>query len=386
MNERKVPYGRRCWAEVDLDQIVRNYRLYAESMQVRRDIMCVVKANAYGHGDLPVALALQKAGCTRFAVSNVEEAVRLRSGGVAGEILILGYTPVSEAGLLSANCITQALTDEDYAQALAAAADGEIRCHWALDTGMRRIGLNADHPHSVLRTILRTPAPLTVTGLFTHLCAADTPWDGESAGFTQAQQEKAWQIVSLLRAAGKKDLEFHQLNSAGGLYYPEDRSTFSRLGIILYGLKPDRGNVLPDGIRPALSLKCAVSMVKDIHPGDTVGYGRTFRAEREMRVATLPVGYADGFSRALSGKGHVLIRGACAPILGRVCMDQTMVDVSGIPGVAREDEAVILGQSGALVQTADDLAEQLGTIGYEIVCAISPRVRRVYLADSTKEQ
>ena len=127
-------------------------------------------------------------------------------------------------------------------------------------------------------------------------------------------------------------------------------------------------------------------MVKDIHPGDTVGYGRTFRAEKEMRVATLPVGYADGFSRALSGKGSVLIRGCRAPILGRVCMDQTMVDVSEIPGVAREDEAVILGQSGALSQTADDLAEQLGTIGYEIVCGISPRVRRVYLENGEEAQ
>ena len=386
MSELKVPYGRRCWAEVDLSQIVRNYRLYRDSMKVKKEVMCVVKANAYGHGDVQVSLALEKAGCARFAVSNVEEAVRLRTGGVRGEILILGYTPVSEAKLLTANCITQTLTDEDYARALAEAADGEIRCHWALDTGMRRIGLNADDPQAALQTILSTQSPLKVTGLFTHLCAADSPWDEESAAFTRAQQEKAWQVYSLVRAAGKKDVAFHELNSAGGLFYPEDRSSFSRLGIILYGLKPDLGNELPAGIRPALSLKCAVSMVKDIHPGDTVGYGRTFRADRDMRVATLPVGYADGLNRGLSGKGFVLIRGQKAPILGRVCMDQTMVDVSHIPGVAREDEAVILGRSGALAQTADDLAETLDTIGYEIVCGISPRVRRVYFTDSENNQ
>ena len=385
MSEMNVPYGRRCWAEVDLSRIVRNYRLYRESMKIPKEVMCVVKANAYGHGDVQVSLALEQAGCARFAVSNVEEAVRLRTGGVRGEILILGYTPVSEAKFLTEHRITQTLTDEDYAHALADAADGEIRCHWALDTGMRRIGLNADDPKAAVRTILSTPEPLTVAGLFTHLCAADTPWDGESAVFTRAQQEKAWRICSLVRAAGK-DVVFHELNSAGGLFYPEDRSSFSRLGIILYGLKPDRGNELPAGIRPALSLKCAVSMVKDIHPGDTVGYGRTFRAERDMRVATLPVGYADGLSRNLSGKGCVLIRGCRAPILGRVCMDQTMVDVSGIPGVAREDEAVILGRSGALSQTADDLAARLNTIGYEIVCGISPRVRRVYFTDSEDNQ
>ena len=243
-----MPFGRRCWAEVNVDQIVRNYRIYRESMKVRKEMMCVVKANAYGHGDVPVALALEKAGCARFAVSNVEEAVRLRNGGVRGEILILGYTPVSEARRLTDQCITQTLTDESYAQALADAAVGPIRCHWALDTGMRRIGLNADNVQAALRTILRTPSPLKVSGLFTHLCVADTPWDEECAAFTKAQQEKAWKVVSLVRAAGKTDIEFHELNSAGGLYYPEDRSSFSRLGIILYGLKPDRSNELPAGI------------------------------------------------------------------------------------------------------------------------------------------
>ena len=379
MGELRVPFGRRCWAEVDLDQIVANYRIYQAHMPVRKEVMCVVKANAYGHGDVPVASALTRAGCRRFAVSNVEEAVRLREGGVPGEILILGYTPVSEAGLLSRYQITQALTDESYARELAEAAEAPIRCHYALDTGMRRIGLNADEPERAAQAVLHAPEKLRVTGIFTHLCAADTPEEADSRAFTLAQQEKAERVLGLLHAAGRTDIVLHGLNSAGGLFYPEEKTAFSRLGIILYGLAPDRSNVLPEGIRPALSLKSAVGLVKRIRPGDTVGYGRTFRADREMTVATLPVGYADGFSRALSGRGHVLIRGQEAPILGRVCMDQTMVDVSAIPDTVRGDEAVILGQSGERRQTADDLAAQTGTIGYEIVCAISPRVPRIYL-------
>ena len=378
MTQISVPFGRRCWAEVDLGQIVSNYRLYRENMPVKKDVMAVVKADAYGHGDVRVSLALQQAGCRRFAVSNVQEAVRIREAGVTGEILILGYTPVSEAGLLCRFGITQALLDEEYAQALAKAAPGPIACHYALDTGMRRIGLNADAPEAAARAVLDTPPPLQVTGLFTHLCAADTPDNDATRAFTGLQQQKAAKVLELLHRAGKTGLYLHELNSAAGLYEPEELSLFSRLGIILYGLKPDAGNKMPDGIRPALSWKCAVSMVKTILPGDTVGYGRTFRAERPMRVATLPVGYADGFRRALSGRGFVLIRGHKAPILGRVCMDQIMADVSFIEGAAPGDEAVLLGQSGTLTFTADDMALMLDTIGYEIVCGISARVPRVY--------
>ena len=379
-HEFSVPFGRRCWAEVDLAQIVRNYTAYRNSLVSPAEIMCVVKADAYGHGDIPVAGALAEAGCSRFAVSNVEEAVRLRRGGIRGEILILGYTPVSEAALLTEYELTQALLDVPYATALAQAAGGPVRCHWALDTGMRRIGLNADDPREAADAVLNTPPPLQVTGLFTHLCAADTPEEEESAAFTLSQQEKARNVLALLRAAGRRELVFHGLNSAGGLYYPEGQSSFVRLGILLYGLKPDRSNALPPGIAPALSLKCAVSMVKTIHSGDTVGYGRTFRAERETRVATLPAGYADGLFRILSGKGRVFIRGKSAPILGRICMDQTLVDVTDIPETEPGDEAVILGRSGSLCQTADDLAAAAGTIGYEIVCAISARVPRIYLS------
>ena len=379
MAEVQVPFGRRCWAEISLSQVVENYRLYQSAMPEKKEIMCVVKANAYGHGDAPVALALEKAGCARFAVSNVEEAVRLRQGGIRGEILILGYTPVSEAALLTRFDITQTILDADYALELAGAAKGPIRCHAALDTGMRRIGLNADEPEKAAEAILSVKPPLKVTGIFTHLCAADTPEDEETGAFTKAQQQKLMDVLMHLKRRGMTGLQVHDLNSAGGLYYPEDVSAYSRLGIILYGLKPDSSCALPAGIRPALTWKCAVSMVKTVLPGDTIGYGRTFRVQETMHVATLPVGYADGLSRLLSNRGYVLIRGRKAPILGRVCMDQIMADVTGIPEVRRGDEAVILGQSGDIVQTADDVAELTGTIGYEVVCGISPRVPRIYV-------
>jgi alanine racemase len=171
----------------------------------------------------------------------------------------------------------------------------------------------------------------------------------------------------------------HCMNSAGGLWHQSKFSSFARLGIILYGLKPDYLNELPSGIEPVMSWKSVVSMVKNVQPGDTIGYGRTFVVERPMRIATIPTGYADGYSRLLSNKGWVLINGNKAPIVGRVCMDQMMVDVTDIPGVASGEEVVLLGKSGEERITADDLANLYGTIGYEVVCGINKRVDRVYL-------
>ncbi len=170
----------------------------------------------------------------------------------------------------------------------------------------------------------------------------------------------------------------HCMNSAGGLWQHSDVSCFARLGIILYGLKPDYLNSLPSGIEPALSWKSVVSMVKQVNPGDTIGYGRTFEVKKAMRVATIPTGYADGYSRLLSNKGWVLINGKRAPILGRVCMDKMMVDISEIDNVHMGTEVVLIGQSGNEVLTADDIANTYGTIGYEIVCGISKRVERIY--------
>lgn len=336
--------------------------------------MAVVKADAYGHGDQVVAKYLSDNGIHHFAVSNIDEAIHIREAGAEGQVLILGYTPVERAEELLQYDITQALLSEDYADRLIA-TNLPVKCQFALDTGMRRIGLNADDSDKCERVIRKAyRSRLQLDGLFTHLCVADTPDQNE---FTEKQLSLFEEVCSRV-----SDLNLpycHCMNSAGGLWHKSDVSCFARLGIILYGLKPDYMNTLPEGIEPVLSWKSVVSMVKEVRPGDTIGYGRSFTVEHPMRIATIPTGYADGYPRLLSNKGWVLINGHKAPIVGRVCMDQMMVDVTDIPNVEYESEVVLIGKSGDKIITADDMANLIGTIGYEIVCGISKRVERVYI-------
>lgn len=363
----------RSWTEIELNKLEKNLELYRSHQTKSQSIMIVVKADAYGHGDRVVAKYLSKSGIRHFAVSNIDEAIHIRDAGAEGQVFILGYTPVERAEELVRYDISQALLSEDYAERLASQGL-PVKCQFAIDTGMRRIGLNADAPDDCEKTIRKAFASsLQIDGLFTHLCVADTPEQNE---FTKKQIklfEKVCNSVSDL------NLPYcHCMNSAGGLWHHSDVSCFTRLGIILYGLKPDYMNKLPAGIEPVLSWKSVVSMVKEVKPGDTIGYGRSFAVNHPMRIATIPTGYADGYPRLLSNKGWVLINGKRAAIVGRVCMDQMMVDVTEIPGVEYESEVVLIGKSGNEVLTADDLANLTGTIGYEIVCGISKRVERVY--------
>ena len=359
--------------EIDLNQICENYRLYRAALPAGQKVMAVVKANAYGHGDVDVASALQERGVMDFAVATLEEAITLRRAGIRGQILILGYTPPGEAKTLSEYDLTQALLSQEYAVAL----EHErvpVKCHYAIDTGMRRIGLCADDVDTCEKEIRRVAQYLNLTGLFTHLCVADTE-DQESLAFTASQLAR---FEAVCHRVSDLHLPYcHSLNSAGGLRYAgKTDSDFVRLGIILYGLKPDVSNTLPEGIYPALSWKSVVSMVKTVFAGDTIGYGRTYIAKTKRRIATIPTGYADGYPRALSGKGEVLIAGQRAKIVGRVCMDQMMVDITDIQNVSMGDEVILIGADGNERITADDLAQASGTIGYEIVCGISSRVAR----------
>lgn len=356
---------KRSWAEVDTDVLRRNYEIYKSRISPELEIMAVVKADAYGHGQMMTSRVLQEAGCRNFAVSNLDEAIRLRLDGILGQVLILGYTPPEAAEDLLKYDITQALLSEEYAELLPAG----VKAHFAIDTGMNRIGLDADEPAECERIVRKYRGKFDLTGLFTHLCVADVPSGRE---FTDGQIAKFRDVVG--RVADLKLPFIHCLNSAGGLFHAPF-GNLARLGIVLYGLKPDSGNTLPEGIRPAMSWKSVVSMVKTIRPGETVGYGRTYRAEKDTVVATIPTGYADGFSRALSNKGRVTVRGRIAPLIGRVCMDQITADVTGIPGVRSGDEVTLLGGD----YSADEMAADIGTIGYEVVCGIGKRVPRVYV-------
>ena len=364
----------RSWIEISTDKLLSNLNIYRKHVPLSMNVMAVVKADAYGHGDQNVAKFLSDNDIHYLAVSNIDEAIHIREAGAEGQVLILGYTPTERADELIKYDITQTLLSKDYADRLAS-TNLPVKCQFALDTGMRRIGLNADNPDECEREIREIySSRLQLNGLFTHLCVADTPAQNE---FTEKQIKLFEEVCH--RVSNLNLPYCHCMNSAGGLWHHSDISCFARLGIILYGLKPDYMNTLPDGIEPVLAWKSVVSMVKDVKPVDTIGYGRSFIVEHPMRIATVPTGYADGYPRLLSNKGWVLIHGCKAPIVGRVCMDQMMVDVTDIPDVEYESEVVLIGKSGNEVITADDLANLVGTIGYEIVCGISKRVARVYV-------
>lgn len=301
------------------------------------------------------------------------EAIELRKAGIKGQILILGYTPIGTLESLIEHDITQTLLSADSTNDILLTGL-QIKCQYAIDTGMNRIGLDADNIHNTESAIRLAANNLNLTGIFTHLCVADTPEQDE---FTSLQQKKFKTVVDSVM-----DLKLpyiHALNSAGSLWHQDGFSSLNRLGIIMYGLKPDYINMLPDGIEPVMEWKSVISMIKNIYPGETIGYGRTYKVENEMRIATIPTGYADGYNRRLSNKGYVLIHGERAPIVGRICMDQFMVDVTDIPMAKVYDEVVLIGKSGDQIFTADDMAQMLGTISYEVVCDVGKRVPRVYI-------
>jgi len=372
---------KRSWVEVSLSQIETNYHIYKKSLPKEVSIMAVIKADAYGHGDANVARLLSSLGVTLFAVSNIDEAVGLRNAGINGEILILGYSSPMYASTLHYLDLTQTIVSEEYALALAKTGY-DIKCQFAVDTGMNRIGISSDNPQIAADIIRRYSNSLKVNGLFTHLCVADSSKD-EDRQYTKMQLQRFKAVVDLVEDMNLPYV--HCYNSAGGMYHLKDDEinerigNIVRLGIALYGLKPDINNVLPEGIKPAMTWKSVISRVQEMKKGEMISYGRTFTTQRDSIIATVTTGYADGYNRLLSNRGYVLINGNKAPIVGRVCMDQTMVDVTDIPNVKMGDVVVLMGESGSFNYTADDMATDLDTIGYEIICGISKRVQRFYV-------
>lgn len=378
IEKMKQVFLKRSWVEINLEIIEKNYSIYKN--YTNNDVMAVVKADAYGHGDVEIAMCLQNAGVNLFAVSNILEAIKLRDAGIRGEILILGYTPLSMVQKLLEYDIIQTIISVEYGEAVIKSGL-PIRCQIAIDTGMNRIGIDADKVANCEAFIRRCNENLCLEGVFTHLCVADGA-DETDVKFTKLQIEKFEYVVERIEDLCLRYI--HYANSVAGLRY-KGISNLTRLGIILYGLKPSYEMSLPNGIIPALSWKSVVSMVKTVCPGESIGYGCTYHVEKEIKVATIPTGYADGYSRLLSNRGKVLIHGQEAPIIGRICMDQFMIDVSNIPNVKVEDEVVLLGESENELFTADDMANIIGTIGYEVVCNISKRVQRVYVTNSIGE-
>ena len=373
-----MEFLKRAWAEIHLDRLKTNIENYKKYLGSNTDIMCVVKADSYGHDSKTCAEYLQNVVNIKwFAVSNLEEAIELRENGITGEILILGYTPPEYATVITNYNIIQTITEYDYAVAISDFATKKVRTHIKIDTGMTRLGLRHQTVDGYVKEIKKISAieNLLVEGVFTHLSVADSRLS-EDVSFTHSQQKLFDDIKARLVEENLNIMQFHSFNSAGGLYYYDKQSTLARLGIMLYGINPNSSLKLPYQLEPVMELKAVVSQVKTVEENVSVSYGRTYITNTETKLATVAIGYADGIPRLLSSKGQVIVNGKKANIVGRVCMDQLIVDVTGID-VNAGDTIILIGKDGNESISADDIADICGTIGYEIVCGITKRVPRI---------
>ena len=377
---------RRTWAEIDLDALARDFQAVRQAANPQAKVCCVVKADAYGHGAVRMAQEFESLGADWFAVSNLEEALQLRLAGLNQPILVLGYTPPEEAAALSKHNISQCLYSLDYARELshcAVEAGVTVKVHVKIDTGMSRLGFYYQDISRDEATVQEVKTACTLPGLypegiFTHFAVSDEGTEGDS--FTMRQFGCFKEMIESLLREGVSFAVRHCANSAAVFDYPLSHLDMVRAGIVIYGLYPSGALRNRPQLSPVLSLRSVVSHVKTVKPGATVSYGRVFTADREMKVATVPVGYADGYPRILSAQGaQVLIGGKRCPILGRICMDQLMADVTALPQVQVGDLVTLIGRDGEEEITADELAALEGSINYEVVCGLSKRVPRVYL-------
>lgn len=366
----------RAWIELDLSALRRNVSQLQAILPENCALMPAVKANAYGHGAVWIARELNRCGIRAFCVAAVSEGIALRRGGIRGEILVLGYTHPEQFPLLRKYRLTQTVLDMPYAQSLNAYGK-PLRVHLKIDTGMHRLGVPADEIDQIAGVF--SMKNLVVEGIFTHLCAADKK-TAEKKAFTLGQAEAFQRVIRDLKERGLPLGKTHLLSSYGLLRYPELAGDYARVGIALYGVLSSRRDLddCPIALRPVLSLKTRVALTRELRPGEGAGYGLEYVANPPRRIAVLSIGYADGVPGALSCKhGKVLINGYEAPIVGRICMDQMMVDITELPDVKSGDVAVIIGKSGGNEITAYDLAEASGTITNELLSRLGSRLNRL---------
>ena len=359
---------------VDLAVLRKNVRLLRESLPAGTGLLAVVKADAYGHGMVQVAREALHAGAMHLAVALVEEGVALRSSGIGAPVLVLGATSYEEALLGVEHGLTITVCDADMVRAVEKAA---VHCgksamvHLKVDTGMSRIGArNEADVQAVLEALAECPH-VRLNGVFTHFADAD----GDDMAFTHQQLERFKQLIAPL----PDGILRHCANSAAIHRLPEAAMDMARAGISMYGYPPVETDM---PLEPFMDWRTRVTYVKEIAPGDTVSYGRTFTADKPMRVATMACGYGDGYHRAASGKAEVIIRGRRAKVLGRICMDQMMADVTDIPGVVPGDVVTLMGRDGNERITAEDIAAWAGTISYEVLLAATGRVPREWIHET----
>ncbi len=384
-----MEFLRRSWAQIDLDKALYNWN-HIKSLTSGRFIMPVIKADAYGHGANILADLYENNGAEAFAVSNINEAIKLRKHGIAKPILVMGFTPVEYINQMYAFNVTQAVYCKEYACILSQAASENnlnIKVHIKIDTGMGRIGFDFRNEnyaeYDELLSCLKLPS-LIFEGIFTHYSSADSI-DDTDIDYSDKQHDLFTATVNRLKADGYTFKYIHCCNSAASALRSKNEGNLIRPGIILYGNSPADGLKIGYNPLPIMSIKSSVSMVKEVSSDQAISYGRVFVSNKPMKVATIPIGYADGYPRALSNNGKVIINGKFAPIVGRICMDQLMVDVSEIENVEIGSVVTLIGSDGDCEITFDEIASATGTIAYEIMCNISIRLPRVYIKDG-KEQ
>ncbi len=365
----------RAWVELDRDALRHNVGVLRNMLPDGCELMPAVKANAYGHGAVLISRELSRLGVKAFCVATVQEGIELRENDIAGDILILGYTYPKLFPLLVQYDLTQTVIDLSYAETLNKYGK-KVKVHIAVDTGMHRLGEPCENIENICRMFYLHN--LKIEGVYTHLCADDTELPKDRA-FTMEQGRAFFNVVSQLGERGFGYPKTHLLASYGLINHPEFGGDYARVGVALYGVLSTRADMerCALSLRPVLSVKARVTTLKALRKGEAAGYGLQFVADRDTRIAVLAIGYADGIPRSLScGVGNVLIQGIKAPIIGRICMDQMLVDISNIPNVIVGDVAVIIGESADEKITACDLAEQTGTISNEILSRLGERLER----------
>lgn len=364
----------RAWLEISLENCIWNYRQLVMRMPAGCKCMAVVKADAYGHGAVRVAQTLNREGCDAFAVAALEEGIALRNAGIRGKILVLGYTMPRDAFILNHYDLTQTVVDESHAKALADCGY-PLSVHLAVDTGMNRLGISYRDIDAVER-VLQLPG-LTVEGVYSHMSVPDSKKE-EDRLFTLRQIADFMGLKAYLEQKGYK-LDYHMQSSYGLLFYPMEGMQYARPGIALYGCasnhpKEDLGAPL----KPMLQLKSRIGCVRTVAPGEFISYGRTYEAKEVRKVAVMAIGYADGLPRNLSGQGVALIRGKRVPIVGRICMDQTILDITEAGDVVEGDVATLIGQDGGEEIKAVSLAQMAGTITNELLSRLGGRLTKIY--------
>lgn len=372
-------FGRSTWLEIDLACVRRNYHVIRGMVPAKTHVLCVVKDDAYGHGAVKVARVLQEEGADWFALATLEEALGLRRAGVTGRMLVFGYVPASGVQEAIAQRITLSIPNDEVARELVAATAGKrLTVHLKVDTGMGRDGVLAEGALDVLHK-LNGMKGLDVEGVYSHFSCADS-----DESYSSMQLRRFEKVLHQSTVEGIRPPVAHFCNSAGILTMKAAIFEGVRPGLLLYGCSPIEGVPIA-GLRPAMSMKTRVTAFKQVPAGYGISYGRSYLTYKPTTVGILPVGYADGYSRMLSNKASVLIRGRRAPVIGRVTMDQTMIDLSDVEGATVGDEAVLMGEAGTQRITAGDLGSLAQTISYEVLCTVGKLVRRVY-RDSPKSE